>query len=121
MPFFLMIFSHYLSLYGDRNENLRPMSLLVGSLLLSCHPDHLSACYTGAVTCSKELVNWDEQPLVRCVVQLYPTGQPLYLYVISKAVMADLIVFLLKLVLFSVNRIRCSMMWNPGMSNLEGK
>lgn len=58
---------------------------------------------------------------MRRVVQLYPTGQPLCLYVISKAVMADLIVFLLKLVLFSVNRIRYSMMWNPGMSNLEGK
>jgi len=33
--------------------------------------------------------------------------------------MADLIIFLpVKLVLFSVNRIGCLMMWNVGMSNL---
>lgn len=62
---------------------------------------------------------------LRCVVQLYPVGLvtgtlfTLNKQVYSKAVMADLIIFLpVKLVLFSVNRIRCLMMWNVGMSNL---
>lgn len=36
--------------------------------------------------------------------------------------MADLIIFLpVKLVLLSLNRIRCLMMWNVGMSNSEDK